>query len=43
MSNAYGIDFGTGNLKIFSKASNDITNIKDTICLLYTSPSPRDA
>nr|WP_288974311.1 rod shape-determining protein [uncultured Shuttleworthia sp.] len=34
MSNAYGIDFGTGNLKIFSKASNDITNIKDTIALV---------
>ena len=34
MSNAYGIDLGTGNLKIFSKASNDITNIKDTIALV---------
>jgi rod shape-determining protein MreB len=33
MSNGYGIDLGTNNLKIYSKASQDVTNVKNTIAL----------
>lgn len=33
MSNGYGIDLGTTNLKIYSKASEDVTNVKNTIAL----------
>ena len=34
MSNAYGIDLGTHNLKIYSKATGTITNIKNTIAIV---------
>ncbi len=34
MSNAYGIDMGTGNLKIFNKSSNTVTNVKNTIAIV---------
>ena len=34
MSNAYGIDMGTQNLKIFSKGTGEITNIKNTIAVI---------
>lgn len=33
MSNGYGLDLGTTNLKIYSKASQDVTNVKNTIAL----------
>lgn len=34
MSNAYGIDMGTSNLKIFNKSSNEVTNVKNTIAVV---------
>ena len=34
MSNAYGIDMGTQNLKIYSKATGEVTNIKNTIAIM---------
>lgn len=34
MSNAFGIDMGTGNLKIFSRSSKDILSMKDTIAVV---------
>lgn len=34
MSNAYGIDMGTQNLKIFSKGTGEILNIKNTIAVM---------
>ena len=33
-TNAYGIDMGTENLKIFDKSSGSITNVKDTIAVV---------
>ena len=33
MSNGYGIDLGTYNLKIYSKASENVTNVKNTIAI----------
>ena len=36
-NNVYGIDLGTNNFKVYSKATG-----KTMLCLLYTSPSPRD-
>ncbi|MBP7058812.1 MAG: rod shape-determining protein [Lachnospiraceae bacterium] len=33
MSNGYGIDLGTCNLKIYSKAAQAVTNVKNTIAL----------
>lgn len=34
MSNGYGIDLGTGNLKIYSVASGEVTNQKNTIAIV---------
>lgn len=34
MSNGYGIDLGTGNLKIYNKATDEITNEKNTIAIV---------
>ncbi len=34
MSNAFGIDLGTGNLKIFSRSNDGIYNVKDTIAIV---------
>ena len=34
MSNGYGIDMGTGNLKIYNKATGEITNEKNTIAIV---------
>ena len=34
MSNSYGIDIGTQNLKIFSGSNSHITNIKNTIAIV---------
>lgn len=34
MTNGYSIDMGTGNLKIFDKATGDITNEKNTIAIV---------
>ncbi|MCR5545213.1 MAG: rod shape-determining protein [Lachnospiraceae bacterium] len=34
MSNGYGIDLGTGNLKIYSLASGEVTNQKNTIAIV---------
>ncbi len=36
MANGYGIDMGTGNLKIFSTHDSKITNVKNTIALIDT-------
>ena len=33
-SNSFGIDLGTGNLKIYSRATDDVTNIKNTIAII---------
>ena len=44
-NNVYGIDLGTNNFKVYSKATGKTMLEKNTIaviCLLYTSPSPRD-
>ncbi len=34
MSNSFGIDIGTQNLKIFSGSNNQVTNIKNTIAIV---------
>ena len=34
MTNGYGIDMGTGNLKIYSRASDTVTNEKNTIAIV---------
>ena len=34
MSNGYGIDLGTGNLKIYSVSSGEVTNQKNTIAIV---------
>jgi len=34
MTNGYGIDMGTGNLKIYNKATGEITNEKNTIAIV---------
>jgi rod shape-determining protein MreB len=34
MNNGYGIDLGTGNLKIFSLTSGEVTNQKNTIAIV---------
>ncbi len=34
MSNGYGIDMGTGNLKIYNQATGEITNEKNTIAIV---------
>ena len=34
MNNGYGIDLGTGNLKIFSAGSGEVTNQKNTIAIV---------
>lgn len=34
MNNGYGIDLGTGNLKIYSLASGEVTNQKNTIAIV---------
>ncbi len=34
MNNGYGIDLGTGNLKIYSLASGEVTNEKNTIAII---------
>lgn len=34
MSNSFGIDIGTHNLKIYSGSNNNITNIKNTIAIV---------
>ena len=34
MNNGYGIDLGTGNLKIFSVGSGEVTNQKNTIAIV---------
>ena len=34
MSNGYGIDLGTGNLKIYAVASGEVTNQKNTIAIV---------
>ena len=34
MSNGYGIDLGTGNLKIYSLSSGEVTNEKNTIAIV---------
>ncbi len=34
MSNGYGIDLGTGNLKIYSISSGEVTNQKNTIAIV---------
>ena len=34
MSNAYGIDMGTSNLKIYNKSSDQVTNVKNTIAIV---------
>lgn len=34
MANGYGIDMGTGNLKIFNQATGEITNEKNTIAIV---------
>lgn len=33
-SNSFGIDLGTGNLKIYSRATDEVTNIKNTIAII---------
>ena len=34
MSNAYGIDMGTRNLKIFNKSTGKVTRVKNTIAIV---------
>ena len=34
MTNGYGIDMGTGNLKIYSRASDTVTIEKNTIAIV---------
>ena len=34
MSNSYGIDMGTNNLKIYSSNSSEIINVKNTIAIV---------
>ena len=34
MSNCYGIDMGTNNLKIFSNNSKSVLNVKNTIAIV---------
>ena len=34
MSNGYGIDLGTGNLKVYSVSSGEVTNQKNTIAIV---------
>ena len=34
MSNGYGIDLGTGNLKVYSLSSGEVTNEKNTIAII---------
>jgi rod shape-determining protein MreB len=33
-NNAYGIDLGTFNLKIYNRSTNDVTNVKNTIAVI---------
>ena len=34
MSNAYGIDLGTRNLKIYNKSTGEVTRIKNAIAIV---------
>ena len=34
MSNSYGIDMGTNNLKIYSSNNSEIINVKNTIAIV---------
>ena len=38
-----GIDLGTANVLIHVKGKGIVLNEPSVVCLLYTSPSPRDA